>query len=65
MYYGTLTVDGTQVYALNTSEPAGPTPGGWANGAGAQFQEDVSTASSGSPVAVVSYYDLVDFTEAQ
>lgn len=65
MYFNKLTVDGTVVYSMNQSEPAGPTPGGWANGAGAQFQEDVSTASSGSPVAVVSYYDLVNFTEAQ
>ena len=65
MYFNKLTVDGTVVYSMNQSEPAGATPGGWVNGAGAQFQEDVSTASGGSPVAVVSYYDLATFTEAQ
>jgi hypothetical protein len=65
MYFGSLTVDGTVIYTLNQSEPAGPTPGGWSSAAGAQVQEDVNTASAGSPVAVVSYYDLATFTEAQ
>lgn len=65
MIFGSLTVDGAVVYNLNQAEPAGPTPGGFANAAGAQVQEDVSTASSGSPVAVVSYYNLMGFTQRQ
>ncbi|MHB1952128.1 MAG: hypothetical protein ACYCOU_00145 [Sulfobacillus sp.] len=65
MYFGSLTVDGTLVYALNQAEPAGPTPSGWASAAGEQVQEDVNTASSTSPVAVVSYYDLMTFLESQ
>ena len=65
MYFGSLTVDGVLVYSLNQVEPAGPTPSGFASAAGAQVQEDVDTASVGSPVAVVSYYDLATFTEAQ
>jgi hypothetical protein len=66
MYFGTLTVDGTLVYSLDQQEPAGPTPVGFtSSAAGAQVQEDVNTASVGSPVSVVSYYDLMTFTESQ
>jgi hypothetical protein len=65
LYFGSLTVDNVLVYSLNQAEPAGPTPGGWASFAFAQVQEDVETASTGSPVAVVSYYNLFSFAETQ
>ena len=65
LYFGSLTVDGVVVYNLNQAEPAGPTPGGWSSFAWAQVQEDVDTASVGSPVAVVSYYNQMFFTQRQ
>ena len=63
MYFGSLTVDGVIVYNLNQAEPAGATPGGWTSFAGAQVQEDVNSASVGSPVSVVSYYKWINFTQ--
>jgi hypothetical protein len=61
MYYDMLGIDG--VYTrLETTEPAGPIPGGWSNDSGLNFQLDISGAPE-KDATITEYIKEVNFTE--
>jgi hypothetical protein len=57
-YYDTLIVDGVS-HAIGMTEPAQTLPSGYADVTFTQFQMDIATASSSSPVTMSEYLDNV------
>ena len=60
LYWGTLTIDGT-ANAVNMSMCASALPSTYASQSGHQFQIDIPTASSTSPVTINEYIDQSSF----